>query len=173
MAYIRPISPTFLVLVTLPLILFSSCGSDGDQVSIDSEIEVNLDANLILGLVNTHRSAGATCGTNDEESVSALVWNDELAKAALDHSNDMQQNGYFNHDSQDGRTFSERALAAGFEGSPVGENIANGYRSEDAVMIGWMESMGHCENIMDERATHIGVAKSIDGFYWTMVLGRE
>lgn len=173
MTYIRFTSHPSLVLITLTLILFSSCGSDEDEVSVDSEIEVNLDVDLILNLVNDNRSAGATCGENVKEAVADLVWSDELAKAALDHSNDMQQNNYFNHDSQDGRTFSERATAAGFEGSPVGENIANGYQSENAVMTGWMESFGHCENIMSSRATHIGVAKSDDGFYWTMVLGQE
>ncbi|MGL1887480.1 MAG: hypothetical protein OCD76_13275 [Reichenbachiella sp.] len=37
----------------------------------------------------------------------------------------------------------------------------------------WVESPDYCENIMGDRATHIGVAKSADGFYWTMVFGRE
>lgn len=175
MIQIKLTARTFFVLLILSPILFFSCGSDDgdDSMTPDTAIEVNLDINLILRLVNEYRSAGATCGTSEKEAVSALAWSDELANAALDHANDMQQNDYFSHTSQDGRTFSQRATSAGFEGSPVGENIANGYRSEDTVMQGWMDSTGHCENIMGDRATHIGIAKSTEGFYWVMVLGRE
>lgn len=152
--------------------LFISCGED-DETTIASSLEVNLDANLILSIVNGHRQEGAVCGEDTQASVASLQWSDELAKAALDHSNDMQENDYFSHDSQDGRKFSQRATDAGFEGSPVGENIAGGYGSESAVMDGWMNSPGHCRNIMTSRATHIGVAKSDDGALWTMVLGKE
>ncbi len=59
-------------------------------------------------------------------SVSTLAWSDALAKASLDHSNDMQQSNYFSNDSQDGRKFPERATSAGVVGSPVGGGIANG-----------------------------------------------
>jgi len=168
-------SRTSSLLLVLSQVVFFSCGEedDRDEITVDTAIEVNLDADLILGLVNDHRSSGATCGTSDKEAVPTLAWSDELAVAALDHSNDMQQNNYFNHISLDGRTFSERAVTAGFEGSPVGENIANGFQSEVAVIEGWMGSTGHCENIMGSRATHIGVARSDEGSYWTMVLGRE
>lgn len=148
------------------LLFFAGC-------SDDEVVNVNLDTTKILSLVNENRAAGATCGSNKKAAVSSLQWSDELAKAALDHSNDMQQNDYFDHTSQDGRKFSERAKNAGYTGSPVGENIANGYRSEESVMQGWMESAGHCKNIMSSNATHLGVAKSTDGYYWTMVLGRE
>lgn len=149
-----------------------SCGDD-DGASASSDLEVNLDVQAILNLTNAHRQAGATCGSTQASSVSNLTWSDELAKAALDHSNDMQQNEYFSHTSQDGRTFSERVEAAGFEGSPVGENIALGQQSEESVIESWMNSEGHCTNIMNENATHIGIARSDEGAYWTMVLGRK
>lgn len=155
---------------TLLTFLFFACSKDDE---IETGLDTNLDANLILSIVNGHRQEGATCGSDEITSVSNLQWSDELAKAALDHSNDMQVNGYFSHTSQDGTEFSQRALNAGFGGSPVGENIASGYQDEASVMAGWMESTGHCRNIMNGNATHIGVARSSEGALWTMVLGRN
>lgn len=163
------------------LIGFSISCSKDDEVKVPvkgveeevAEIDVNLDKDLILSIINSHRKTGATCGSSKMASVGNLAWSDELAKAALDHSNDMQVNGYFDHKSQDGRKFSERAKAAGFTGSPVGENIAAGYSSEESAMKGWMESSGHCKNIMNSRATHVGVARSDEGSKWTMVLGKQ
>ena len=91
----------------------------------------------------------------------------------MDHSNDMQENGYLSHTGLNGSTFDERADLAGFSGAALGENIAVGYGSEEAVIEGWMTSAGHCSNIMNSSATMIGIAKSSEGSYWTMILGRE
>ena len=166
--FIKTLSFAFLI------VFVASCGdSDDSPAPVQSALQLNLDVNVILGIINTNRGVGASCGNDNIAAVSGLVWSEELAKAALDHSNDMQQNGYFDHTSQDGRKFSERATAAGFEGSPVGENIASGYGSEEAVMQGWMKSPGHCSNIMNSNATHVGVARSDECAMWTMVLGKE
>ncbi|PWJ40195.1 CAP domain-containing protein [Sediminitomix flava] len=157
----------------LTISLFIIVGCDSDVEPNVGKLEVNLDKAKILELVNQSRWEGAMCGSTAKESVPALKWNDKLAKAALDHSNDMYNNDYFSHTSPDGTNFSKRATNAGYEGRPMGENIAWGYSSEEAVMKGWMNSPGHCKNIMIGNATEIGVAKSDQGNYWTMVLGKE
>ena len=151
------------------LLFITACSKDDDT---QASIEVNLDVNEALATVNEHRQNGATCGSSEVSPVGNLQWSDALAKAALDHSNDMQQNDYFSHTGLNGSQFSERVIDAGFEGSPVGENIASGYQTLEAVLQGWMESSGHCTNIMNGNATHIGVARSNEGALWTMVLGR-
>ena len=160
---------------TVVFLLFISCDDDStdDPFGLGATTEINLDADVILEIINQNRAAGAVCGSQNRQPVNALRWSDELAKAALDHSNDMQINNFFSHTSQDGREFSQRAREAGFDGAPVGENIARGYPNEEAVMQGWMESPGHCTNIMNENATHVGVARSTEGAFWTMVLGRN
>ncbi|OJJ20616.1 hypothetical protein BKI52_16755 [marine bacterium AO1-C] len=127
----------------------------------------------MLSLVNAARTQATTCGSTVKDPVAAIEWNDELAKAALDHSNDMQAQNYFSHTGQDGSSFGQRVRAAGYTGSPVGENIALGYRDEEAVIQGWLESTGHCNNIMNGNANQIGIARSAEGNYWTMVLGRK
>lgn len=61
-------------------------------------------------------------------------------------------------------------------GSPyVGENVAMGYTSPEAVMKGWMNSSGHRANIMNRGYVKIGVgvAKGSDGrLYWTQNFSR-
>ena len=151
-------------------ILLLSCKKDG---SVTSFLNVNPDVKSVLSLVNKHRLAGATCGGDRFSATSALQWDGALAKAALSHSNDMQLNGYFSHTGRNGSDFSERVNDAGFEGSPVGENIASGYFSEADVIAAWVKSEGHCRNIMNGNASHIGVARSNKEALWTMVLGRK
>ncbi|HZV82336.1 MAG TPA: CAP domain-containing protein, partial [Geobacteraceae bacterium] len=69
----------------------------------------------ILTLVNQERSA---------QHLHSLSWDTELHDAARGHSVDMATNNYFSHTSQDGRTFSDRIQAAGYQYSTAGENIA-------------------------------------------------
>lgn len=144
----------------------SSGGSSGAT-------NVNLDINKILALVNAARTQGTTCGSTNKPPVSEIKWNDALAKAALDHSNDMHAQDYFSHTGKNGSKFSQRAKDAGYTGFPTGENIAWGYRSEEDVVKGWLESTGHCNNIMNGNSNEIGIARSAEGNYWTMVLGKS
>ena len=54
----------------------------------------------------------------------------------------------------------------------AGENIAQGQRSPEQVMSGWMNSKGHRENILNEKFTNIsvGVYKGSNGrYYWTQM----
>jgi uncharacterized protein YkwD len=58
----------------------------------------------------------------------------------------------------------------------VGENIAAGYSGVVAVVQGWMDSPGHCRNIMNATFSQIGMAcsrvtTSTYGSYFTLDLG--
>lgn len=127
----------------------------------------------VLRLVNQHRAAGATCGTTAYAPAPPLTMNSQLRTAARLHSEDMGRQGYFSHTSLDGRSFFDRMIESGWVGAcPCGENIGAGYSSASAVVTGWMNSPGHCANIMGRsyQATGIGysyVAGSRYGAYWT------
>ncbi len=160
--------------ILLCVFFLTACSKSSDEVTPDTgSLEVNLDKTKILSLVNAARTQATVCGSKTKDPVAAIEWSDELAKAALDHSNDMQAQNYFSHTGKDGSSFSQRIRATGYAGSPVGENIALGYRDEEAVIQGWLESTGHCNNIMNGNANQIGIARSAEGNYWTMVLGRK
>jgi len=133
----------------------------------------------ILQRINQLRASGASCGSSGQFAPApAVAWNAMLTQSADGHSQDMAARNYFSHTSADGRTFSQRITAAGYSWSTVGENIAAGYPSVDAVMDGWTRSAGHCANLMNQNFTEIGVA-CVPGTsgttyknYWTMDLGR-
>ncbi|CCK25637.1 RNA polymerase ECF-subfamily sigma factor [Streptomyces davaonensis JCM 4913] len=115
----------------------------------------------VLALVNTERQkAGCQPVTLDAR----------LARAAQLHSEDMSKNQYFDHTSQDGRTFADRAAAQGHP-SPGAENIAQGQSTPEAVMESWMNSQGHRENILNCDLTTMGVGVVEDDWTWTQVFG--
>jgi uncharacterized protein YkwD len=104
-------------------------------------------------------------------AVGAVVWNDQLAKAAYDHSVDMSTQDYFSHTGLDGSSPGQRITAAGYHWTSYGENIAEGYSTEQIVMNAWLSSEDHCKNIMDGGFKDIGVGR--DGNYWTQDLGLK
>lgn len=137
----------------------------------------NFDADA-LRLINQHRAAGASCGSRGSFApTTALSAQAQLTSAAFGHSRDMADNNYFSHNSLDGRTPGTRVTAAGYSWSSVGENIAAGYGSVQAVVDGWMASDGHCANLMYPGFTQYGLAcarndASTYRLYWTLNLAR-
>lgn len=105
-----------------------------------------------------------------------LVWSDEVARIAREHSQSMAMNNFFSHHSLNGAMIDERADAAGLKRwRSIGENIAynRGYAkpTEFAVEC-WMKSQGHRENLLNSmwKETGIGVAIAKDGsYYFTQV----
>ena len=69
----------------------------------------------------------------------------------------MAVNGFFAHDDPEGRGPPERVAEVGFRGSYIGENIARGQPTPEAVVAAWMASPGHCQNIMNPRYHFLGV----------------
>jgi uncharacterized protein YkwD len=115
----------------------------------------------VLRLTNAARARGATCGDRGSFGpASPLIMNPSLRCSARLHSADMGEAGYFAHNSRDGTTPFARMTAAGYTGAPFGENIARGQQSPEQVVNGWMNSPGHCVNIMQASSTELGVG------YW-------
>lgn len=139
--------------------------------------ERTLSGGQVLAAVNAARASARSCGAQYFDAAPALAWNEVLAQAALAHSSDMAAQRYFNHQGKDGRAVSDRATQAGYRWRLIGENIAAGQDSADEVVAGWLDSPGHCVNIMNPRFTQMGSAFAISGnaasgrVYWTQVLG--
>ncbi|MER7577999.1 CAP domain-containing protein [Streptomyces sp. NPDC126514] len=120
----------------------------------------------VITLVNKERAA-AGCGP--------LTSNAQLASAALNHSSDMAQRGFFDHVSPDGTDPGDRITAAGYKWSTYGENIARGQQTAAEVMDGWMNSPGHRANILNCSFKEIGIGKhdGADGPWWTQAFGAR
>jgi uncharacterized protein YkwD len=134
----------------------------------------------MLALVNRYRAVGATCGERGAfPAVPALSWNDALASASLVHSDDMVAANFFSHTGSDGSSAGQRITAAGYAWRTWGENIAAGQPTVTSVVAAWMNSPGHCANVMNANFRDIGVA-CVSGSsgntyrtYWTQNFGAQ
>ena len=149
--------------VTLPV----SCSASTEDIRI-----------RVLDLINTARAEARSCGTEFFAATSPLTWNTQLLDAARTHSADMAQHNFFSHTGSDGSNVGDRATAAGFTWQRIGENIAAGQTSAESAVNGWIDSPGHCRNLMNPNFTEVSVAcveNSDSDFnrYWTNVLGTS
>jgi uncharacterized protein YkwD len=79
-----------------------------------------------------------------------------LTRAARGHSSYMGRTKSFSHTGSSRSNFVTRSKAAGYP-RPLSENIAYGYRTGLDVVKAWMNSPGHRTNILNCKATTVGV----------------
>jgi uncharacterized protein YkwD len=131
----------------------------------------------ILDAVNAARATARTCGSQYFAAAPPLAWNGLLGNAALEHSQDMAEHRYLAHEGKDGSQVGDRAHRAGYQWRRIGENIASGLRSPEEAVAGWLDSPGHCANIMQPAFTETGAAYAINPasesgtVYWTQAFG--
>lgn len=112
----------------------------------------------VLRLSNQARAVGHNCDSmGNFGPAPALTMEAHLRCSARLHSMDMSLQGYFDHTSKSGLSPFARMQQAGYVGSAMGENIAMGQRSPAEVVAGWLDSDGHCSNIMSPMFSQIGI----------------
>ena len=132
----------------------------------------------VLELVNEARAKPRKCGSRAFPKVPPLKLSPVLSRAALAHAKDMSAHKLFDHRGSDGSKPSDRALRAGYNWMAVAENIAEGAASAEAVVQGWLDSPGHCVNIMGAQYQDMGIAYFTDfehkgDIYWAQTFGTE
>jgi uncharacterized protein YkwD len=132
-------------------------------------------ATRALQLVNEVRARGARCGDRSFGPAPPVKLSGTLAGVAFGHAADMARHNYFEHEDLTGRSPADRVRAVGYQEKLVGENIAYGPKSADEVVQGWLDSPGHCENIMDPRFAEMGIAyvsgqAARRGLFWVQLL---
>lgn len=128
----------------------------------------------VLELVNAARAQARWCGRQSFNPTTPLKLSAALGSAALAHSLDMATRDYFDHGGADGSTPASRVTRAGYAWRVVGENIAAGVPTPEEAVQGWLQSPGHCQNLMDPRFTDTGVGyivnpKNPSVIFWTQV----
>lgn len=166
----------------LILLLVISCNKDGVQDSNLGSPEtttpgveqgnsttptnpINPTANWtedFMTLINNHRR---------ELGLRSLIHDDDLAKIALGHSQNMAS-GFIpmGHIGFSSRCEDARDALGG--GNLCSENVAAGQKTPQAAFTAWMNSPGHRANIEQPRVSHTGFAfaKSSSGkYYWTQI----
>ncbi len=126
--------------------------------------------------LNDVRARGIACRSG--ATASPLAWSERLADAAQTQAREMARLDRLSH--RDGRNqgLGERVRAVGYVLGTAVENVAVGYPSLDDVVDAWLDSEGHCENIMNAAVLEFGLAcvdagataAPEDGRYWALVL---
>ena len=175
------------LLAAVSLVAVSACGpeegrtgsggSGGTEIGESCEEGLCPDEAIIEGVlqaVNEARSSETDCGQYGVLPAVGPVTGDALLhQASHAHTIDMRDNDFFSHTGSDGSSFSQRINDTGYSGSPVGENIAGGGTEPAGVVARWIDSDGHCRNIMNGSANQIGVGYVSGGQWgslWTLKL---
>lgn len=143
-------------IMTLPLVMLSLCNcinlnaaaSYGDNLSFEDQV---------VWLVNQERAANG---------LSLLYASVAINEAAEIRSQELTKS--FLHTRPDGRSGFSILDDRNIDWSCVGENIAWGYATPEAVVKSWMSSEGHRSNILNPNYQYIGVGY-VDGNYWTQL----
>ena len=129
----------------------------------------------VIDLVNAARAKGRRCGSERFAPAPPLNASRRLNEAAADHARDMARRNYFEHRGRDGSQPKDRVLRSGYDPRLSGENIAFGPETAEEVVAGWLDSPGHCANIMEPRFEDIGIGvamgKKRGRIYWVQTFG--
>lgn len=113
-------------------------------------ISYSITENDLLRLTNKARV---------ERGLRALKINPQLSDSARRKVVDMFSKNYWAHFAPDGSTSPWYFIKeAGYSYIYAGENLAKGFTSSDDVIIAWMNSPSHRENMLSDKYNDIGFA---------------
>jgi len=172
------------------------CGDSNSQFKDNQREIVSVEHSTpeeLLKAINEARSIPRVCseGSDVVGPSPKLRWNKNLYISAYEHSRDMAFSDTFSHDGSGSSyditgslerkrsLFSERIHRHIDDKEAVtGENIAGGIFFVDEVVKAWLKSPKHCENIMNEAFTDMGISIVVNQnsrfqIYWTQDFSRR
>lgn len=112
--------------------------------------------------------ADLTNSARSDAGLPPLRFSAELTRSAEAKATDMQQRGYFSHNSPEGESPFALMSRYGVDYTSAGENLAQG-PSIDRMFASWMNSPEHKKNILSPDYTHLGVGVVSQGGRFTAV----
>ncbi|MBA3757794.1 hypothetical protein H0X09_02945 [Candidatus Saccharibacteria bacterium] len=104
----------------------------------------------VSGLLSSTNSARASNG------VASLRVNSKLNSAAQAKAEDMATRNYWSHNTPEGNPPWIFVSNQGYSYQKLGENLAAGFDTEQAVINGWLASPPHKENMLDGNFSEVG-----------------
>ena len=136
----------------------------------------------LLELHNQARAEARTCGDEAAPAVAPLRWSDDLAEAARVHAVDIARHQIRGHTGSDGSSVQDRVARINTHYIGVGENVSYFNATAALAHQRWLESPGHCANIMRERYAYMGAARVMgprfeqpdrEAPYWVVVFASQ
>jgi uncharacterized protein YkwD len=118
-----------------------------------SDANNEITAENVLAQMNAYRA---------EAGFPPLRIEERLARAAHDRMRDMEDGGWWSHESPAGLSPFTWLTLRDYTFQDAGENLASGFETVRLLVSSWMESPGHRDNIMSPMFEDCGIA-IIDG----------
>ena len=93
-----------------------------------------------------------------EAGLAPLHLEPRITKAAEDRMHDMEDTGYWSHESPNGLSPFTWLTLRDYPYQAAGENLAAGFETARFLVESWMESPGHRENILSPDFDDCGIA---------------
>jgi uncharacterized protein YkwD len=157
-----------LILFVIISVLITSCSTKQDnfyakEINIKPVIYNALE-NGVLDQINAYRNSIGS---------STLKKLDIVSYVATSHTEYMVETGNVDHTGFDKR---QQDLVENAGAKSVGENVAYGYKTADAVVDAWLNSDSHRELIENKNFTHFGISteKNAQGRdYYTLMFIKK
>ena len=136
-----------------------------DVVNLDKPQPAPGWQDAMLSSVNLERS---------RRGAAPLVLCAALNRSAQGYADEMAFTGRFAHTGADNSQPWDRMMAAGYQWTTAGENLALGQSDVPSVMTAWVNSPGHYANIINPAFVHLGVGATPSpsgGWYWVQNFG--
>lgn len=121
----------------------------------------------ILSLINLERA---------RIGVDPVRMNKQLRQASEEYACTMAAEDFFEHvNPMTDEGPGDRAAKAGYGFFSIGENLAGGHDTPSEAVQGWMESMGHRNNLLSPEWTETGIGVRQGGslrIYWVQLFGK-
>jgi uncharacterized protein YkwD len=108
--------------------------------------------------------------------LASLALHPSLNAAAMQHAQDMAQQGFFDHIGCDGSTVGDRVMRQGYRFSFVAENLSEGPAAQEEVLNGWIASPSHLLTLTAVQPVHAGLGwarspRADNCAYWVLIVG--
>jgi hypothetical protein len=130
----------------------------------------------ILGYASDITVSEVLTRTNQEREKSGqepLTLNGQLSQAALAKAQDMLAQGYWAHNTPEGKEPWAFIDSTGYRYQVAGENLARNFSHTDDMVSAWLTSPTHRANLLSDRYSETGIAVlqgEMDGVPTTLVV---
>ncbi len=112
-------------------------------------ISANIDQKILIELTNKQRQA---------KGLPPVTENSALDKAAVLKAQNMFEENYWAHFAPSGKSPWDFIIGSGYKFTFAGENLAKNFYNSDDVVIAWMDSPTHRDNLLNPKYKDIGIA---------------
>ncbi len=125
------------------------------STAVTRTIPPQINASVLTSMTNQART---------QNGLSTLKVNSLLVQAASRKVDDMFQKQYFAHTSPQGLTGWYFLRTTGYSYLKAGENLAEGFITNQTLFSAWMQSSTHRANILQPSFQEIGIATKVGTF---------